>query len=338
MAVSNIINPAPGGDYTPLTTITILSPNATVVESGSSGASVTILGGSALCTTAVSNPYAFTDGQITVTYSSSYISGASSSNYDIFVSVPTTYPDDTTGTPINPSCSLTNFPSIYPGSFLFQAPFTSSFTITLKMPPSTRPEVNFISIYTQTNNGLIGDIDSCSITISGIQPTTFSSISISRGTVQTSATLLFDLALSTPLFQTDTLSILFPPAFTLTSVPTSLTVAGFGTLTLTRYDSNLLISSISSQAVLNARLIFNISSVGMPFTTTPYTLSLTLGTSGNYSRIMQNYPYSGAPGALSVSVSCLNTEVGTTNTHCVFSLRTASQMTASGSLNIMFPN
>lgn len=206
------------------------------------------------------------------------------------------------------------------------------------MPPSTKPAVNFINVYTQTTEGVVGNVDSCSITISGIQPTTFSTMSISRGTVQTVATLLFDLTLSTPLFQTDTLTILFPSAFSLAVVPTVVTVAGFGTLTLTRLDSTLQISAISSQAVLNPRLLFNISSVGMPFTAAAYNLSLTLGTVGNYSRIMQTYPYSAAPGVLNVVLYCLNTQIGTNNTQCQFSMSTVSQINSDGTLNVMFPN
>lgn len=105
LTVSNIVNPIPAGDYSPLTGITILAPNASVVQSGSSGAAVTIVSGAATCYTSISNPYAFTNGQISVTYSSPYIT--TTTNYRIFASVPTTYPDDPTATSIDPASSLT---------------------------------------------------------------------------------------------------------------------------------------------------------------------------------------------------------------------------------------
>lgn len=186
--------------------------------------------------------------------------------------------------------------------------------------------------------GTIGGIDSCSITISGMQPSNFSSIDISKEIVQRSSTVMFDLSLSTPLYPSDTLTIVFPPAFGLSAVANTVSISGFGTMTLTRFDNNLLISSISSQPALNARLIFAIAGITMPFNTLPYTLTLTLGTAGNYSRIVQNYAYSAAAGSLSVTVSCLNAEIGTILTRCLFSFSTVSQITSSGTINIMFAN
>ena len=137
-----------------------------------------------------------------------------------------------------------------------------------------------------------------------MQPSNFSSIDISKEIVQRSSALLFDLSLSTSLYPSDTLAIVFPSAFGLSAVGNTVSISGFGTMALTRFDNNLLISSISSQPVLYARLIFGIAGIAMPFNTLPYTL--TLGTAGNYSRIVQNYAYSAAAGSLNVALSCLN--------------------------------
>lgn len=156
--------------------------------------------------------------------------------------------------------------------------------------------------------------------------------------MQTTTSLVFDLTLSTPLFQSDTLTITFPSGFSLALVGSSVTIASYGVLPLTRYDNSCLISSISSQAVLNARLIFSISGISMPFTTSPTSITVSLATTGNYTRIFQTYPYSALAGSLNVSVTCLNTEIGTTNTRCFFSFTTVSQISASGSLSIMFPS
>jgi hypothetical protein len=270
-----------------------------------------------------------------VTYISSYITAGSSSNYNLFVSIPTSYPDDLTASDTAPTFQGTL--DVYPGVYIFETTFTSSFTISLKMPPSTKPETNFISIYTQTNSSTIGAVDSCSITIANVQPSTFSSISLSTGAVQTTVSMMFDMTLSTPLFQSDTLTISFPAAFGLSGVGSTVTIAGYGVLTLTRYGNDCMISSISSQSVLNARLIFNISSITMPFTANTNTITISLSTSNNYTRILQNYLYSATPGAINVTVVCLNTEIGT-STRCLFSFSTVSQITANGSLNVMLPN
>jgi hypothetical protein len=131
-------------------------------------------------------------------------------------------------------------------------------------------------------------------------------MSVSQGVVQVLSNLLFDLTLSTPLFQTDYLQIIFDPSFGLSGVGNTVSISGYGVLTLTKLGTNLIISSISQQAVLNARLIFTISGITMPFTTSVKYINVSLLTSDNYYRIIQNYAYSAATGSISATVTCLN--------------------------------
>jgi len=139
LSVSNIINPSPAGSYTPLLSVAILTPAAALFDSGTSSATVTIASGIATCSAAISNAFVSKNGQISVTYASSYISTADAANHDLFVSIPTSYPEDLTATPVDPSLSINATLSLYPGTYLFQTAFTTAFTITLLMPPSTKP-------------------------------------------------------------------------------------------------------------------------------------------------------------------------------------------------------
>jgi hypothetical protein len=217
--------------------------------------------------------------------------------------MPTYYPDDSTETSINPTISVPVTLSVSPGAYLYKISFVNTFSITLLMPPSTRPESNFITISSYNN---MGDIDSCSISITQIQPNKFVSMSISQGVVQVLSNLLFDLTLSTPLFQTDYLQIIFDPSFGLSGVGNTVTISGYGVLALTKLGTNFIISSISQQAVLNARLIFTIAGITMPFTASVKYINVSLLTSDNYYRIIQSYAYSAVTGSISATITCLN--------------------------------
>lgn len=138
LSVSNIANPSPAGTYTPVNFIAIIAANSSTVQSGSASVGITITEGAASCLATTTNPYAFQNGQITVTYTSNYIPSGSSA-YDILISIPTTYPDDPTATSLNASLSLSASLAVYPGVYVYQATFANSFTISMLMPPSTRP-------------------------------------------------------------------------------------------------------------------------------------------------------------------------------------------------------
>lgn len=148
----------------------------------------------------------------------------------------------------------------------------------------------------------------------------------------------FDLTLSTPLSPTDYLIIEYDSSFDLSKVGTSLTISGYGVLTLTKIGNTIQITSISQQAIINARLIFNISGVLMPFTSASKYINISLATSEKYYRIVQNYAYSPFPGSIVSSVTCLNAEIGTVNTYCIFSIKTSSSLTSDALFNIVLPN
>ena len=102
---------------------------------------------------------------------------------------------------------------------------------------------------------------------------------MSQQTVQTLSNVKFDMTLSTPLAPTDYLIIVFDSAFDLSKVGTSITISGYGVLTLIKIGNTLQITSISQQSVLNARLIFTLSGVLMPFTINSKAINISLTTS-----------------------------------------------------------
>jgi hypothetical protein len=93
----------------------------------------------------------------------------------------------------------------------------------------------------------------------------------------------------------------------------------------------LSISGISSQAVLGPQLIFSLSLIGMPFTTQPYSINISLVTTDKYYRTLQNYIYSATAGIISGSISCLDSEIGS-STYCLFTLSTSSSISPSATI------
>jgi hypothetical protein len=193
------------------------------------------------------------------------------------------------------------------------------------MPPSSKPENNFITIFSYNGQGAI---DQCSITISSIQPNTFATATISQAVVQTSASLSFNLKLSSPLLPADTLQFKFDSSFSLAALSSTVNIAGYGSFPISKISNLLSISGISSQAVLGAELIFSLSLIGMPFTTQPYYINISLITNDGYYRTLQNYVYASSPGIISGSISCLDQSIGA-NTYCLFVLATSSAINSS---------
>lgn len=121
-----------------MNTISIIASNSAVFESSSANAALTISSAVAACTHSILNPYVYQSGQISVGYQSNYIpSGAS--GYSLGVSIPASYADDATASALNPSLSVPLKSSVNLGSYLFEIDFTNSFTITMLMPPSSKP-------------------------------------------------------------------------------------------------------------------------------------------------------------------------------------------------------
>lgn len=75
----------------------------------------------------------------------------------------------------------------------------------------------------------------------------------------------------------------------------------------------------------------------MPFTTQPYYINISLVTTDGYYRTLQNYIYTASAGAISGSISCVDSQIGT-STYCLFSLSTSSSISSSGTIQISLPN
>lgn len=118
ITVSNITNPSPAGDYTPVTTLQIVAANSSIVDSSSSSVVLTISEGAAVCSTSLLNAYVYQSGQISVTYTSKYITTAST-GYWLALQAPTSYPDDATSSSIGLTLSIPFTTISSSGTYIF---------------------------------------------------------------------------------------------------------------------------------------------------------------------------------------------------------------------------
>ena len=153
------------------------------------------------------------------------------------------------------------------------------------MPPSTKPETNFITITSTDSTG--GQYDSCAISLTSHQPNNFTSATISQAIVQSTSALTFNLQLSTPLLVNDEVHLTFPNGFDLAGLPatSSIPVTGFNNFALTKIGSLVKLRSNLVQFVLKPPIVFTLSNIGIPFTTAPSTIQISVLSFDNYMRI-----------------------------------------------------
>lgn len=180
------------------------------------------------------------------------------------------YPSDPSNTDINPILSISSTMS---APYLFEFPFTNTFTITMLMPPSTAPEVNFI--YIMTSN-VLGDYDKCYLTISGVQPNAFARLSFGQGEVQSVGDLGVSLLALTPILTTDLIRIDFGASdFNLSQVSTYATFTNgvIGQRQVTKAGQVLTIKNIASFVIVS-QLSFTLSNIGFPYSTKPQPITI----------------------------------------------------------------
>ena len=91
LVVSNVTNPSLANTYTPVTTLEIHDASSALIDAGSSTQTVTISPLAAICSVSVLNGIVFSRGQLSISYSSSMVSGSSNSSYNLSVTVPNFY-------------------------------------------------------------------------------------------------------------------------------------------------------------------------------------------------------------------------------------------------------
>ena len=330
LTVSSVTNPAAANTYTPVATLQIHDAASTLVDSGTNTQTVTITPLAATCTSVItSGGVVFGTGVMAVTYTSSVISGTANSSYNIAVNIPFYYPSDSTQTTISPTFS--QFFTVTPlsASNIYSFSFVSSFTLSLLLPPSNQAIANFITISTENANGTI---DTCSIGINSVAPNVFNTLTVSSATVQTTANLNFNLVIPMPLYQTDQLQLVFGSTFSLSSMPTtgSVAVSGIGNFGMTRIGNLVKLTPNITQFLNNPTLPFTLPNVTLPFSSAPQSILISLLTFDNYHRVNQSYSYVATPSTITASVTCLNNQIGI-STSCMFALTTSSSL-LSGSI------
>jgi len=106
---------------------------------------------------------------------------------------------------------------------------------------------------------------------------------------------------------------------------------------LSRYANLLVLTANLTQPYLNAELLFTLPLLGLPFTTTPQQIGISLITEVIYYRISQTIAYSALAGTLTVAANCLTTEIGTP-TSCLFSIATSNSLTSNMTVVLALPN
>lgn len=119
----------------------------------------------------------FSEGSLAISYQSRFI-GNGSVGYTMKLSMLQSYPSDPTSTDINPVLNVSNNML---ATYLFEFPFTNSFTLSMLLPPSTQPENNFIFIMT---SNVLGDYDKCFLSIQGVPPNQFTKLKLYQQPVQ----------------------------------------------------------------------------------------------------------------------------------------------------------
>lgn len=309
-----------------------------MVEQGTSSQALTITPLSAACSTVLSNELVFARGQVKISYVSTYIIGASNSSYSLNIQMDNYYSLDSTQTSINPAFTpeVTAFQPLGTAS-LYTLEYVTAVTVTMLMPPSTQNMGNFITVSSYDKNNL-GEIDSCSISLTGIQPNVLNQLTVSPAKVQTTSALQFSMKLSTPLMNTDQVRVLFPSLFGLAGVTsTAITVNTF-TFGLNKMGQELVLTAaLSSPLLKDNQLSFTVQNITLPFTTAPSVLTVSVLSYDGYYRINQTYQYSCLAGSLSVAVTCLSYQLGISTT-CLFSITTASALSSSAAVKMAFPN
>jgi hypothetical protein len=334
VSLSTVTNPSPAAGYTPVARVDITSAGGAVLETTSSSPSVTTIPQTAQCAVSFGSLVAYSRGQLALTYSSGFIQGSTNTTYELTLSLPNSYPDDSTNQALAPTFLPNASAATDLGTTsLYTLPYATALTVTMLMPPSNQPQPNLLTLTAVQGTA---SVDGCSVSLSGVQPSSFSSFTISPGTVQTTSSLSFSLVLLTPLIPHDEVHLTFSGAFSLAGVSDGpVAVSSFNDFSLTKNGGSLLVLRTNlSSATLYATLAFSIAGVGLPFSTALATVEASLLTSTGYYRASQSRSYSAAAGVLSGAASCLSLEVGV-STSCLFSVSPSSSLSSDAVVEIV---
>lgn len=126
-----------------------------------------------------------------------------------------------------------------------------------------------------TSNAL-GDYDKCYLSISGVMPNEFVSLSMSQAEVQSISNITISLLATSPILQSDMIRInLTGTSFNISNVSNYaiFTKGALGQKELTKANQVLTIRNIASYVIVSW-IAFIIPNIGMPYSTKPQTLSI----------------------------------------------------------------
>lgn len=185
-----------------------------------------------------------------------------------------------------------------------------------------------------------GNYDNCYISITGVQPNSFTTLTLSQAQVQTFSNIQVSLLPHTPILQTDLIYINFTnTTFNLSQVTNyaSFMKGVVGQKPMSKVGLILTISNISSYVIVS-ELGFVLNSIGLPFSSKPQTFSIYTSTQNGYIRDYSTFTYSSLPGTLvNSSFICLNTQIGY-STSCNLTIQLTSQIMGNSYIKIDFPS
>jgi hypothetical protein len=158
---------------------------------------VTLTPGSATCSKNIINAIVYTIGIVSINFSPKNTVVNGTPLY-LMINMGKYYPTDPNTTNINPSINFSNLTGSY--NFYINFPI-NGFNISMLMPPSTQPILNFITVKSYIlNNGNQIFVDNCFINIDGISPNTLNNALITGGNIQSLSNMNFTFTIQTPFF------------------------------------------------------------------------------------------------------------------------------------------
>jgi len=268
-------------------------------DSSTGSYTVTITEGQATCTRAIANALVSTMGVITIGFTPKNII-SNGTVVSLAVTMARSYPNDTTNTDVTPSIPG----STVTGTYRFNFTLQSSFNLTMLMPFSTQPVSNFVKV---TSYVPAGNVDSCLISIDGINSNNFTNASLSTGRVQTTATLSVNFINLSPIYPTDQLTFQLPSDFGLQGIGSNVSfVRGIiGSRNITLLNGVITVWNVSTTTLIKTNTTFLLSNVVLPSSTKQLQVVLSSQTSTGYLKDSTTLTFSAQMGALSLlSIVC----------------------------------
>ena len=145
VTVTNVVNPAPATTYTPVSNVEVTDSSGAIISTVAASSTIAIESQAITCgIRLVNNNLVFALGIIEITFPSTFVNTTSGSSLSVIMDH--FYPNDGTQTLINPVFNQGETTQNLGAKYIYTFSYLSQFNVTMLMPPSTKPEINFMNI------------------------------------------------------------------------------------------------------------------------------------------------------------------------------------------------